>query len=109
VKPTTHAQIGIDGWAADFAAPSTMASPFVCVPNDSEFCDRGLRAQIDQAIETRGDEAKGRWREVFRRLSEAATIVPLVNRRTLSLVSKRVGNQQYHPWWGALYDQMWVR
>jgi peptide/nickel transport system substrate-binding protein len=86
-----------------------MASPFVCVPNDADFCDRGLRAQIDQAIETRGDEAKARWRDVFRQLSEAAPIVPLVNRRSLSLVSKRVGNQQYHPWYGALFDQMWVQ
>ena len=46
-KPGTHAQIGINGWAADFAAPSTMASPFVCVPNDSEFCaiaGSGLRS-----------------------------------------------------------------
>jgi hypothetical protein len=41
-------------------------------------------------------------RSVLRRLG-------LVNRRSVTLVSKRVGNYQHHPMWGTLLDQLWVR
>jgi hypothetical protein len=27
----------------------------------------------------------------------------------VTLVSERVGNYQYHPLWGTLIDQLWVR
>jgi hypothetical protein len=47
--------------------------------------------------------------DVYRRLDAAAPAVPLVNRRTVVLVSKRVGNYQHHSLWGPLLDQLWVR
>jgi hypothetical protein len=36
-------------------------------------------------------------------------VVSLVNTRGLALVSKRVGNYQYHPQFGPLLDQLWVQ
>ena len=107
--PRARAQIGLNGWTADTAAPSTFATPFVCVPNETKFCDRDLKARIEQARAAPGPEANARWKDVFRRLDNAAPIVPLVNHRTLTIVSKRVGNFQHHPFWGPLYDQLWVR
>ena len=39
----------------------------------------------------------------------AAPAIPLFNRRSLLLVSDRVGNAQTHPELGPLLDQFWVR
>ena len=46
---------------------------------------------------------------MYRRLADAAPALPLVNRRTVVLISDRVGNYQYHPMWSTLLDQLWVR
>jgi hypothetical protein len=35
--------------------------------------------------------------------------VPLTNRRSMDLVSARVGNFQHHLQVGTLFDQLWVR
>jgi hypothetical protein len=35
--------------------------------------------------------------------------VPTYNSKWIGLVSKRVGNYQFHPEWGVLFDQLWVR
>ena len=113
-----RAQIGIFGWEADFAAASDFALPFACasfVPrsssnqNLSEYCDRDLDAHANVALADRGPDADVRWQQVFGRLADAAPLVPLINRRAMTLVSKRVGNFQYHPLWGPLLDQLWVR
>jgi peptide/nickel transport system substrate-binding protein len=108
------AQVGIQGYAADFGAPSTFTLPFRCDqlppgPNISRFCDRRVEANIDATSSEGTAAADTAWPDVFRRIEDAAPIVPLVNRRTVALVSKRVGNYQYHPMWGPLLDQMWVR
>ncbi len=39
----------------------------------------------------------------------SAPAVPLVNRRSVTLVSERVGNYQHHPVYGTLFEQLWVR
>jgi hypothetical protein len=36
-------------------------------------------------------------------------MVPTYNRQNVDLVSERVGNYQYHPQWGPLLDQLWVK
>jgi len=33
----------------------------------------------------------------------------LYNVRAVTLLSRRVGNYQYHPFWWWLLDQVWVR
>ena len=53
--------------------------------------------------------ANALWESVDRQLADAAAALPLFNRQRLTLVSGRVGNVQYHPLWGVLYDQLWVR
>ena len=53
-----------------------------------------------------------RWpisRAVDRELIDAAASFPFVNQRSVALVSERVGNYQFHPLWGVLPDQLWVR
>jgi peptide/nickel transport system substrate-binding protein len=38
-----------------------------------------------------------------------APVVPTYNRSNVDFVSERVGNYQYHPQWGVLLDQLWVK
>ena len=38
-----------------------------------------------------------------------AAVVPLINAKSITFVSRRVGNFQYSQQWGVLYDQLWVR
>jgi hypothetical protein len=35
--------------------------------------------------------------------------LPTVTPKVTDIVSRRVGNYQYHVLWGALVDQIWVR
>ena len=75
----------------------------------ARFCDRGLESRIEAALAARGPRADALWRDVYRDIEAAAPAVPLVNRRTVTLVSKRVGNYQHHPLWTTLLEQLWVR
>jgi YVTN family beta-propeller protein len=119
---SAHVQMGATAWIADFLAASNfVALLFSCesfVPassgnlNYSGLCDRRVDAAIDaarraQALDPRaGGEL---WAAADRALTEAAAAVPFANLRAVSLVSERVENYQYHPLWGTLLDQLWVR
>lgn len=115
-------QIGFDGWQVDFPAPSDFIDPlFTCasfVPNSpdnvntAEFCDPRIDAQGQRALALQvGDpaEAAGQWARIDREIVNQAPWVPLYNPRTLTVVAQRVGNYQFHPYWGLLIDQLWVR
>jgi ABC-type transport system substrate-binding protein len=77
--------------------------------NGSAFCDPRVEARVDDALAAQRTQADAIWQDVYRRIDAEAPYVALVNRRALTLVSKRVGNFQHHPLWGPLYEQMWVR
>jgi hypothetical protein len=42
-------------------------------------------------------------------VTDLAPVVPMTSRRSVVLVSKRVGNVRTHGQWFTLLDQMWVR
>jgi peptide/nickel transport system substrate-binding protein len=111
-------QIGIDAWAFDFAVPSSFSPPWSCALHTPEleftgnlarFCDRRIETRMREASAASGPRAIELWQDVYRRLEDAAPIVPLVNRRTVILASDRVGNYQHHPLWGTLYEHLFVR
>jgi ABC-type transport system substrate-binding protein len=64
---------------------------------------------MKRAAVARGEEASERWQRVETSLADQAPIVPLVNGNDISLTAERVGNYQYHPLWGPLIEQLWVR
>jgi ABC-type transport system substrate-binding protein len=109
VAATGPVQAGIEGWLADNGAASAFLWPVTCGQNPSRFCDAGLEAAVARAKAARGPAADALWHDVYARADAAAPIVPLLNRRTLTLVSERVGGYQDHPLWGPLLDQIWVR
>ena len=66
--------------------------------------NRALSLQITEP--ERADEL---WASVDREVTDRALWLPTVNPALTDLVSPRVGNYQYHPLWGVLADQLWVR
>jgi len=53
--------------------------------------------------------ATPRWAVIDHELTDQAPWVPLYNPRDLTVLSARVGNYQFHPYWNLLIDQLWVR
>ena len=42
-------------------------------------------------------------------MTDAAPWVAYLNPGKLELLSSRVGNYEYSPQWGTLFDQLWVQ
>ena len=78
----------------------------------SQLCDRSLDAQMEHAAALQAvDPASANllWQRIEREILALAPVVPTYNGRIVDFVSERVGNYQYHPQWGALLDQLWVK
>jgi peptide/nickel transport system substrate-binding protein len=115
-----RAQIGLFQWAADYPAASGYLQPlFSCrgfIPadpnqaNDSQFCDPRADQLMQQARrQPSNGAADATWAQADRRIVDQAAAVPLLTPRNIAFVSRRVGNYEYSPQWGVLYDQLWVR
>jgi peptide/nickel transport system substrate-binding protein len=113
-------QTAVFQWAADYPVASGYLQPlFSCaafVPgdpnqvNDSEFCDaRADRLMQRARLETSDAAADALWAKVDQRIVDRAAALPLITPKAFAFVSQRVGNYQYSPQWGVLYDQLWVR
>jgi peptide/nickel transport system substrate-binding protein len=117
-----HVQTGLDGWFADFPAPSNFIETLLSctsiahassglTPNDADFCNRSIDAEISRALALQTTDpasAAASWSHIDRQITDLAPWVPLVNDQGWDLVSSRVGNYQHNPEWGVLLDQLWV-
>jgi peptide/nickel transport system substrate-binding protein len=116
-KQLSREQAGFVGWRADYLSPSTFVeAQFSCAAragleplNLSGLCDRKLERRIERARATPLADSAGAWAAADRRVTDLAPTVPLTTRRSVVLVSKRVGNVHAHGQWFTLLDQMWVR
>ena len=118
---SVRAQAGPTSWIADYPSSSSFLGIFTCssfVPrstantNWSQFCDPDADALIRRATEAQTSDpraADALWARAERRVLDAAPAIPLINNVHTDLVSERVRNDQYHPQWGLLFDQAWVR
>ena len=115
-------QATLSPWGADYNTPTGfLFNIFDCrsflpgskaTTNLSEFCDRRSQAAMDRALAAESSDigAAGRlWTIADRRITDAAPVVPLATPRLITVVSERVRNYQYHPYWGSLLDQLSVR
>ncbi len=111
-------QAGFNAWFADYPAASNffalVSCSTACDPaiNGSRFCSPEFEAKLKRAtaVQARDQSAAAKlWAEVDRDATGLAAVVPTHTPSDLDLVSKRVGNYQYHPLWGVLLDQLWVR
>src|SRR5262249_9193496 len=118
-----RAQVIDGGWSADFPSADDFIGKLTCnsyVPGDglattdaSAFCDPALDRQIDRAAAplqpSAPPAAAPPWPRTARQLTARAIWLPTVPPSETDLTSRRAGNYQYNPVWGALIDQMWVR
>jgi peptide/nickel transport system substrate-binding protein len=115
-------QISYIGYLQDFPAPWDFIGPlFTCasfVPanpgniNLAEFCDPRIDTDVQQALALQAQgltAATPRWTSIDHELVDQAPWVPLYTPRDLTVLSARVGNYQFHPYWNLLIDQLWVR
>jgi YVTN family beta-propeller protein len=116
-------QSGYIQWNADFPSDiSFIHDLFACgafVPGSaasnadpSEFCNRSIDRQMDRAAAVQAQSpptAGALWQKVERNILAQAPVVPTYNGQVVDFVSKRVGNYEYHPQWGALLDQLWIK
>jgi peptide/nickel transport system substrate-binding protein len=120
-NPRYHLQLILDGgWLPDYPSPYNffhvlLSCAAVHAParaNWAFFCNRRIDGDMDRAhsLET-GDPKRAAllWARVEREVVDQAPIIPYVNTRNVDFVSRRVGNYQYNPQWGALLDQLWVK
>jgi peptide/nickel transport system substrate-binding protein len=116
-------QAGFHGWASDYPSESGFLQRlFTCADftrrspertsDPSEFCDRSIDRQIARAEAVQAQDppaASVLWQQVERDVLARAPIVPTANPKRVDFISKRVANYQFHPQWGALLDQLWLR
>lgn len=115
-------QVGWFTWLQDHPTPSNFIEPLLTcrafVPgspdnlNVAEFCDPALDAQVRRAdaLQLHDPAAAGElWSRIDHELVDRAVWVPLYNPRPVTALGPRVGNYRYHPFWGLLLDQLWVR
>jgi peptide/nickel transport system substrate-binding protein len=117
----TRAQAGTFLWAGDYPAPSTFLRLLSCgtflaaSPNNlnwSEYCNPAIDAQMHAAARTQAinpQRANRDWTRIDRALVHAAPWLPLLNPRSIELLSQRVGGYRYNPVYGTLIDQLWIR
>ena len=114
-SPSQHMQIGPAAWASDDLAESGFLPSLVACDgsfNLSQFCDPEIDARMRKATRlgtTDPQQSHELWSQIEHDLVDQAPLVPLVNPIWTGVVSERLGNYQFHPYWGQLFDQMWVR
>ena len=78
----------------------------------SELCDPTLDRQVAHADSLQTSDpaaAAAAWARLDRTLTDRAILVPTVTFKETDVLSRRVGNYQYHLLWGPIVDQLWVR
>jgi peptide/nickel transport system substrate-binding protein len=109
-------------WYQDYPAPSDFLNVLLgcgsihpnsdASPNIAEFCDKGIQAKMDQALQmglTDPEGANKLWAEVDHEMTDAAPWVDLFNPKQIDFLAKRVQNYEWNPQWYILYDQMWLK
>jgi peptide/nickel transport system substrate-binding protein len=99
----------IDTSAYSFVAPWLSCGGAI---NHGWFCNARLDREMRRAwsLESTNPRAAAAvWSKVDRELVDQAAWVPLVNPRVIDFVSARVRNYQFHPYWGIIADQLWLR
>ncbi|MEP7157812.1 MAG: ABC transporter substrate-binding protein [Chloroflexota bacterium] len=107
-------QIMINGWFPDWVNPGNFLGLFRCPPlGDSlmNYCDPDFELEFEHALQLQHTDpaaAFAEWAALDRWGVDLALHVPLYNAGA-GFVSERVGNYQYNPGYGVLFDQIWVQ
>jgi YVTN family beta-propeller protein len=111
-NPSNRIQIASVDWIADYLAPSNFIGPFGCASYHHDyFCDPTVDRAINGALHTQTihpQRANDLWASLDHAIVDLSPAVPVVNPKTIDIVSTRLGNYQYNPEYSVLLDQLWV-
>jgi peptide/nickel transport system substrate-binding protein len=115
-------QVGFSSWYQDYPAASDFINVLLgcgsfvpnsdASPNIAEFCDKGIQAKIDKALETgitNPDAANAQWAQIDHEITDQAPWLAMFNPKLIDFVSKRVTGYQFNPQWYYLYGQASVQ
>jgi len=97
-----------DAETLPFQIPPPWATPFGPIAFPALSLDRKMaRARALQDPDPK--RAAALWQEIDHHIVDLALWVPYVSGYGVEFVSARVGNYHFHPVWGFLADQAWLR
>ncbi len=115
-------QISVGGTPADYPAAGDIIKTWLSCGsyrpdsdannNRAAFCDPKTEAAIGRALSLEASDppaANRAWALVDQKITDQAPWLPTVNLQEMDYVSQRVGNYEFHPQWGLLLDQLWVK
>ena len=118
----SHTQLGWFTWGQDYPGPAdfitTLLSCRAFQPantnnlNDAEFCSPKIDAEIHYASVLEASDpgaASQAWSAIDHQITDQAPWLAMYNPRLNIATSSSLGNYQYHPFYGLLLDQLWVR
>jgi peptide/nickel transport system substrate-binding protein len=109
-----NVQASVWEWFTGAITPSDQLSIFMCSSSAqtfSNYCDPAFDAVVSQAENLQATDvaaANEKWAQADHMLVDAAPWAPIFTEGS-DFISSRAGNYQYHPFYGALLDQMWVQ
>ena len=114
-KPNHNVPLAPITWFGGELGPADFLQTwFACdgAETHGRFCDLRLDRLMRRALSLEATDPRRAaiaWADVDRRVADAGAALPLVTPREVELVSWRVRNYQFHPLWGFLADQVWLR
>jgi peptide/nickel transport system substrate-binding protein len=114
VHEAGQVQVSVWEWFKATLTPADQLAPFTCERSAGTFsyyCDPAFDALVAEAANLQATDvaaANEKWAQADRMLVDAAPWAPVFNEGS-DFISSRVGNYQYHLFYGALLDQMWVQ
>jgi ABC-type transport system substrate-binding protein len=113
-------QAGHSGWLADYPEPDDFFTPLLTcasytppsTANFGGFSNHRIDREIAnaRALQTTDRQAAAvLWSRIDHQIVDQAPWVAKYNDRAVDFTSRRTGNTEYNPWYGVLYDQLWVR
>jgi peptide/nickel transport system substrate-binding protein len=112
--------VGWSAWYQDYPAPSDFLNVLTgcntihpnsdASPNISEYCNKSIQSQINQA-ETMGQTAAADslWQKVDHEMTDAAPWVDMYNPKQIDFLSSNVGGYSWNPQWYILIDQLYLK
>lgn len=114
-KRKSH-QLSVDGdWLPDYPAPSAYLPEFFACSGshgNNYYCNPKLDRLMTQAKQLQLDNPKRAatlWQRIDHELTDEGVWLPLVNASGVDLASPRIRNYQFHPVWGFIADQVWLK
>jgi peptide/nickel transport system substrate-binding protein len=102
-------------WIPDIRSTLDQVYPILECGKDINFtryCDATIDEAVRNAVDVQQHDpsaARQAWAAADRTIVDLAPAAPLVNIVYTDFVGAGVGNYQFHPQWGPLYDQFWVK